>query len=344
MKDSDKPSIGGGRLAALAVLARRVLLVERVWPPLVFALAVLILFLAASWAGAWQFAPRSFRIAGVVLFALGAGLALSPLMRLRRPAAREVLARLDRDAKVEPPSRLLARRHSRQRPRRSRHAGALGGPSGAARARGRRDPRRPALAGMATRDPYALRFAVAMLAFAAAVVAGPEMYGRLASAFDWRSDEAVAAAAASRIDAWIDPPPYAGRPPLVIDFKTADPQTLSVPEDSVLVVRGDPSVVETRVEGAITPSEQKNEAPAKAPPTNAPTEKRWTIHGPGKATILRGGKPVAVVVLAVTPAGIPTIVSTEDPRANLSGTLTLAYRHSGPVRARQRPGGLRPFA
>ncbi len=31
-------------------------------------------------------------------------------------------------------------------------------------------------------------------------------------------------------------------------------------------------------------------------------------------------------MLAVTPAGKPTIVSTEDPRANLSGSLTLAYR------------------
>ena len=109
------------------------------------------------------------------------------------------------------------------------------------------------------------------------------------------------------------------------------------------MVRGDPSVVETRVEGGITPSEQKSETPASpasgeksAAPANAPTasaaaasaptEKRWTIHGPGKATILRGGQPVAVAVLAVTPAGNPTIVSTEDPRANLSGTLTLAYK------------------
>ena len=190
MKDLDKPSIGGGRLAALAALARRALLVERVWPPLVFALAVLILFLAASWAGAWQFAPRPFRIAGVVLFALGAGAALSPLMRLRRPAARDVLARLDRDAKAShrPASSLadtLANDHgdpgtqalwAAHRARLEREVDAI-----------RVSPPSP---GMAERDPYALRFGVAMLAFAAAVVAGPEMYGRFASAFDWRSDEA----------------------------------------------------------------------------------------------------------------------------------------------------------
>ena len=263
-------------------------------------------------------------------------------MRLRRPAARDVLARLDRDAKVShrPASSLadsLANDHgdpgtqalwAAHRARLEREVEAI-----------RVSPPSP---GMAARDPYALRFGVAMLAFAAAVVAGPEMYGRFVAAFDWRSDEAVAAVAESRIDAWIDPPPYAGQPPLVIDFKTADPQTLTVPEDSVLVVHGDPGVVGTRVEGGITPSEQKNETQATAasgekstvpatPPVsasaaNAPTEKRWTIHGSGKATILRGGQPVAVAVLAVTPAGNPTIVSTEDPRANLSGTLTLAYK------------------
>jgi uncharacterized protein (TIGR02302 family) len=326
VKDQLRPSIDGGRLAALASSARRVLLLESIWPPLVFALAVAILFLATSWAGVWEFAPRSVRIAGVVVFALGAGVCLSSLMRLRRPAARDVLARLDRDAKAShrPASSFtdtLANDHgdpdtqalwAAHRARLEREVDAI-----------RVAPPSPR---MAERDPYALRFGVAMLAFAAAVAAGPEMYGRLAAAFDWRSDEAVAAVAASRIDAWIDPPPYAGRPPLVIDSKTAEPQTLTVPEDSVLVVRGDPSVVETRVEGGITSSEQKSETPAKTPPTNDPSEKRWTIHGPGKATISRDGKPAAVAVLAVTPAGKPTIVSTEEPRANLSGSLTLGYR------------------
>jgi uncharacterized protein (TIGR02302 family) len=309
-----------GRLKALATLARRALVVERVWPPLVFALAVAVLFLAASWLGAWQFAPRFVRVAGVVLFALAAGAALSPLARLRRPAARDVLARLDRDSKAthrpassladtlandqgDPATQALWAAH-KARLERAVEAIRVAPPS----------PR------MVERDPYALRFGAALVAFAAAVVAGPEMYGRVASAFDWRS-EAAQAAAAVRIDAWIDPPPYAGRPPVVIDFRSADPQTLTVPEDSVLVVRGDPGVVETRVDGGIASSEQQSGAAA-----SAPTEKRWTIHAAGTATILRGGKPAAAVAFAVTPAGKPTIVSTEDPRANLSGTLTLAYR------------------
>ena len=323
MKDSNPPSIGpghGARLTALARLAQRALTVERIWPPLVFALAVVVLFLAASWLGAWQFAPRSLRIAGVVLFALACGAALAPLARLRRPASREVLARLDRDAGAnhrpassladslanddgDPGTQAMWEAH-RARLERAVDAIRVAPPS----------PR------MAERDPYAIRFGVALLAFAAAVAAGPETYGRLAAAFDWRSDAAIAAAATSRIDAWIDPPPYAGRPAVVIDFKTATPQTLNIPEDSILVVRGDPSLVETRIEGAISPADQKDEAAKK---TEA--EKRWAIHGAGKATILRGGVPVAVAILAVTPAGAPTIASTEEPRANISGSLTLAY-------------------
>ncbi len=303
-------------------------MVERAWPPLVFALAVVVLFLAASWLGAWQFAPRSFRIFGVVLFTLAGLVALSPLARLRRLAARDVLARLDRDAGTNHrPASSLADRLANDdgdpgtRALWSAHRARLARAVAAIRVA-------PPSPRMVERDPYAIRFGVALLAFAAAIAAGPEMYGRLVAAFDWRSDAAVAAAAASRIDAWIDPPPYAGRPPVVIDFKTADPQTLTVPEDSVLVVRGDPSLVETRVEGGISPSKQKGAAPEQegAAPGSAPTERRWTVHSDGKATVLRGGGPAAVVVLDVTPAGAPTIATTEDPRANFSGSLTLAYR------------------
>jgi uncharacterized protein (TIGR02302 family) len=322
----DKPRIGAdaegrAKLGALSRFAGRALMVERVWPPLVFAVAVIALFLTASWLGVWQFAPRPVRILGVVLFALAGAAALSPLARLRRPAARDVLARLDRDAgTTHRPASSLA----------DRLANDDGDPDtqalwAAHRARLARAVAvirvAPPSPRMVERDPYAIRFGVALLAFAAAVAAGPEMYGRLAAAFDWRSNEAQAAAATSRIDAWVDPPPYAGRPPVVIDFKTTDPQTLSVPEDSVLVVRGEPSLVETHVEGAISAAEQKSQAPG-----GAPTERRWTIHDGGKATILRGGGTAAVVVFTVTPAGVPTITETEDPRANISGSLTLAYR------------------
>ena len=50
----------GASLAAASKAAGGVLFVERAWPPIVWGLAVAILFLAVSWLGAWLFAPRAF--------------------------------------------------------------------------------------------------------------------------------------------------------------------------------------------------------------------------------------------------------------------------------------------
>jgi len=311
-----------GRLAAASLRAGRALIVERAWPPLVYAIAAVILFLGVSWLGAWLFAPREARIAGVALFALGIIVALAPLVRLRWPATRDITARLDRDSGAahrpatslsdslindkDPVTRAIWAAHQA---RLARSVESI-----------RVAPPRPR---MAERDPYALRFGVALLAFAAAVASGPELYGRLAAAFDWRGGELAGAAVGSRVDAWIDPPPFAGRPPVVIDFKTPDEQKLAVIEGSTLVVRGEPGVVETRVEGPISPVDEKSGQ--KSPGRDA-AERRWTIHGDGKATIVQGGRKSVELAFAVTPTGVPTIKLTEEPRANISGSLTLAYK------------------
>ena len=293
-------------------------MVERGWPPFVWTVAVAVLFLAVSWLGLWQFAPREARIAGVVLFAAGLGVTLAPLFRLRRPKTRDISARLDRDAGTElrPASGLTDTLANDKDPVARALWAAHQARLAALVKKIRVSPPAPR---MAERDPYALRFGVALVAFAAAVAAGPELYGRFAAAFDWRDGGEAAAAAASRIDAWIDPPAYAARPPLVIEFKNGEPQKLAVFEDSTLVVRGDPVVVETRTEGGLKPAEEKGK-PA------ASLERRWTIQSDGKATILRGGGTAANLAFAVTPAGLPTIKLTEEPRANLSGSLTLAYK------------------
>ncbi len=306
-------------LKALRRAAAGVLLVERIWPPIVAALGVAILFLAVSWFGAWIFAPRIVRIVGVALFALGLMAALLPLIRLRWPPARDVAARLDRDSGAahrpatslsdslanadDPMARALWAAHQ-ARLARAVESLKVGPPA----------PR------MAERDPFALRFGVAMMAFAAAVIAGPELYGRLAAAFDWRGDDAALAAAVSRVDAWIDPPAYSGRPPVVIDTGAGPPRRMEAIEDSTLVVRAAPGAVETKVEGAIAPVE------AKAGASGAPSERRFVLHGDGRATILRGGTTAADVTFAVTPAGTPTIRLTQEPQTNLSGSLSLAYR------------------
>ena len=242
--------------ATLAKLARRtaiVIVFERVWPALAWAATLAALFLAVSWFGVWQVAPRAGRIGGVLIFAVALGVALAPLARLRRPTRAEILARLDRDSGT--PHRPAASLSDRL-------AGPGDDPTAAAlwalhrlrlaRMIERFRPAAPA-PGMAQRDPNALRFAALLAAICAALVAGPERYGRLATAFDWRGG--AGASAAARLDAWIDPPAYADKPPILIALPAPSEaaQTIVAPEDSALVVRAEGGAVETRVEGALAP-------------------------------------------------------------------------------------------
>ena len=148
-------------------------------------------------------------------------------------------------------------------------------------------PLAPPAPGMAKRDPRALRFAAILLALAAGWLAGSERYARVAAAFDWRG--VIASAAPARIDAWIDPPAYTNKPPLLLKVAGQEkPESVVTPENSVLIVRADPRQVETRIEGALTPSTPEAAKPA----AGAPSERRFVIHGDGKFTLLQGGSPL----------------------------------------------------
>jgi len=309
------------RLDALARRAEAVLVFERIWPPLAWAGALIALFLAASWFGLWLDAPRAARIAGVALFAALLLAALAPLARLRRPTREETLRRLDRDARMpHRPAASLADRlaipgddpttNALWILHRRRLARQVQGIAPAAPA-----PR------MALRDPRALRFGALIVALCAAIVAGPERYGRVAAAFDWRGGSLAAAAA--RLDAWIDPPAYTGKPPILIDVSPRDgaPEKLVAPEGSILVVRADASAIEARVEGALTPVASDKAAAA----GSAPIERRWTIRGDGAFTLLREGSPFTKFDIAAIAGGAPTITLIDPPRPNLSGALTLHY-------------------
>ena len=328
---SDGATRIGAKLTALARRAEAVIVFERFWPTLVWAATLVALFLAVSWLGLWQIAPRLARIGGVAAFAVAFVIALAPLTRLRRPVRAETLDRLDRD--LGAPHRPAASLDDRL---------AMAGedPATAALWALHRDrlarqverfvPAAPA-PGMAWRDPRALRFAVLLAAIAAALVAGPERYGRVAAAFDWR--DGAAAAATARLDAWIDPPAYANQPPILLDLAAdRDPsQKIVTPEGSALVVRADSDLFETRVEGAIAPvagakpADKAAPAPATAAARGAPAERRWTINGDGAVVFRRDGAALGRYEIEATPLGAPTVTLIEPPRGNLSGSLTLHY-------------------
>ena len=317
------PSSESGPARRLDALARRAgwaLIWERVWPPLAWGGALVALFLAASWFGLWFAAPRLARVGGLVLFALALAAALAPLARLRRPSRAQALARLDADAREahRPASDFddkLANGMGDETTNalwalhRARLARRLDGLSLA-----------PPAPGMAKRDPRALRFAAILLALAAGWLAGSERYARVAAAFDWRG--VIASAAPARIDAWIDPPAYTNKPPLLLKVAGQEkPESVVTPENSVLIVRADPRQVETRIEGALTPSTPEAPKPA----AGAPSERRFVIHGDGKFTLLQGGSPLAAFAISATPSGRPTIALIDPPQSNLTGSLTLHY-------------------
>src|SRR5262249_25572721 len=87
---------------------------------------------------------------------------------------------------------------------------------------------------LALRDPFAVRALVVVLVVATFFAAGGERMKRIAAAFDWQG---VMMPANFRIDAWVSPPPYTGRPPVILPgLRPGEPvQTaaaLSVPAGS----------------------------------------------------------------------------------------------------------------
>ena len=284
--------------------ARVVLTFEWLWPLIVAAGVLAAAFLAVSWLGMWVALPHLARLVGVGVFAAAfLGLAVHGI-RSRRPGRREALARLDRDS------------GDRHRPiSASQDSLANAGADPATQALWDLHRRRLATAvarvevavpspRLVDRDRYALRAAAVLALAAAAFVAGPDRYGRVAAAFDWRGSGSPGQG--FRLDSWIDPPAYTGRPPVLLSAQTASasvppvpgqpgteadrlerPKTISAPVTSVVVVRSaGEGRVEITTEGAIRPVEAA--APAStakadiAPSGNAPSAPTAaaTVGGP----------------------------------------------------------------
>jgi hypothetical protein len=66
---------------------------------------------------------------------------------------------------------------------------------------------------IAKRDPYALRGLVLIACIATFFAAGSERIKRITTAFDWQG---VVLPANFRVDAWVIPPLYTGKPPVIL--------------------------------------------------------------------------------------------------------------------------------
>lgn len=324
-----KPPQTPSRIDRLVRRARWTIVIERLWPFAVLALGTVVLFVAVSWLGVWPALPRPLRILGVVLFAAALGMAVVLGVRGARVTRAEALRRLDRDSGL--PHRLLSTAEDRL-------ANQAGDPVTLAlwemsrrRIEGvvRRVRVAPPAPRLAARDPFALRALAALVLVAAAFVAGPHKDGLLASAFDWRS--AGAAADGFRVDAWIDPPGYTGKPPVVLFAREPAGragQEITAPAHSTVVVRASGAgSLEVRTEGALRPVADAAPAPVAAKgAATAQVERRLILDGNGRLVVSRDGTTLGDVALKATPDLPPTIALVGAPKATARGGLTLAYR------------------
>ncbi len=309
---------------------------ERLWPAAVLAAVVVAAFLAASWFGLWVDVPHWAR--GLGLLALVGGLVAAAVAAARAgwPDRRAALGRLDRDSGAS------------HRPISSRED-ALANPDADPTTRALWDVHRRRLADAAARvrlrppsprlvdrDPFALRAGAVLALVAAAFVAGPDKAGRLAAAFDWRGE--AAPVAGFRLDAWIDPPAYTGRPPVLLSAALPASRTeaagrLDAPVNATVVVRSaGAGVVDEVASGGLKAVAPADKGAASAEPRTAPAsgavvgEHRFLLAGDGRLTVTRDGATIATYDLRAVPDLPPTIALTGEPRANARGSLTLSYK------------------
>jgi uncharacterized protein (TIGR02302 family) len=315
--------------------ARMALLWERLWPALASMATVLGLFLAVSWLGLWLWLPPIGRAAGLCVFFLLAVAATLPLLQVRWPTVMDGLRRLDRFSllphrpataiadKMAPEAGdqfavALWRAHL-ERALRAAHALKSGVP----------------MPQVAARDPIALRGFVLILVAATFVAAGSERVRRVTAAFDWHG---VVVPANYRIDAWVTPPVYTGRPPMILpglrpgeqaqaNAANVQPRStapVTVPAGSILVVRATgQSGLDVAVAGGIAEAKAGANVAPQAP--KGTEERHFTITDAGSATVRGAGENVTWRFNA-TPDRPPTIALAKEPEPQLRGSLLLNYK------------------
>jgi uncharacterized protein (TIGR02302 family) len=320
--DSETRSLLGHALKR----ARWAVFWERLWPAVAAIATAIGLFLAVSWLGLWLWLPPLGRAIGLFGFAVLMAAATAPLMFVRFPSQSDGLRRLDQASGIahrpatsladdiatsrdDPWSLALWRAHM-ERVLRSARALRSGVPM----------PRLP------MRDPMALRALVLILVVATFIAAGGDRVRRVAAAFDWQG---VVAPKNFRLDAWVSPPAYTLKPPIILpgvrpgETQQALSGPIAVPAGSILVVRASGSVnIDVVTSGGLAATNQH--APPQLPAGTE--ERRFTISESGSANV-RGvvGHDVAWGFNAI-PDRAPTIELAKEPEPQARGGLQLTYK------------------
>ncbi|EHH13335.1 hypothetical protein MEA186_03854 [Mesorhizobium amorphae CCNWGS0123] len=307
------------------------MVVERGWPLLLPLIMVASLFLSVSWLGLFSLLPDPARIGLLAAFAITGLAALYPLRFFRLPSAAEIDRRIEAANELlhspvlvqtdRPSGRDSIFSQALWREHQKRMAEQLGN-LGADRPRTR----------VPERDRWGLRaVAVLLLVTAFAFSFGPSG-GKLSDGFVAR---AARDTVPPRIDAWVTPPAYTGKPPI---FLTADANqaaaTFTVPQGSDVSLRvtggsGEETLAYADKDGnarAIDPAG----SPAATPVANtvAPKVRQFTgkLTSDGTLTLKSGEDDLGHWAFAVIPDKPPTIRFVGEPKRAVNGAFELNYQ------------------
>ncbi len=280
--------------------SRWIILLERLWPRLWLPFAIACLFLLVTMLGLWQVMGPGLHKFLLALFLTAFVLALLPLLTVRLPSRQEALARLERQSGLRhrpatsfedeiatqgSNNRAVRRLWLVHRLRQARRFAAL--KSGQFNAH------------MERYDPYALRAALLLALVIAAIALGRDFRHNLDYALNLRKP--VMPPADVRLDAWVNPPLYTGKPPVLLTDNKIDLNALP----GITKQQIEQSLASVRQKRASDPAktqlEKQNQTGVKqiserAVPENSRLIVRFTGEGRGRyqLRILRDGKPVSL--------------------------------------------------
>lgn len=321
------PSLSISALGLLARYRRAALnlFLERALGPALMPLAITALFVAISWSGLFAHLGPTMRMIITLLAITVILLSAVPLLQIKLPQSDEIMRWLDRSrpdahrplatlndtpaASDDPLTRAIWNQHQMRAQDEARRLDALQGD-----------------AKLRVRDPYAFRLIAVLALVASAFIAGDERSARLASAFDWTTPSVPPVP--PRLDAWIDPPAYTGRPPIFLTGAViVQPgEVIRAPVGSILTVRStsialgaETKTPELRLEhgsGFDEPAMASPDATADKSLAN-PVEKagvataKRIVRADGDIRVMRNGREIAAFRIGMIPDLPPSVTLSE---------------------------------
>jgi uncharacterized protein (TIGR02302 family) len=316
-----------GRLARTRTVTWAAVALERLWPLILPLLVLASLFLSLSWLGLFRLIPDALRLAITIGFGASALAALYPLRHFKAPTAPEIDRRIERanglahnpvsaqsdrlSGKGGPFAETLWREHQR---RMAERLGGVGGDLPRTR--------------VPERDPWGLRAVAALLLVTAFAFSFGPAGGRLGDAFRAHAARNVVP---PRIDAWVTPPAYTGKAPILLTAGNGEKPTLfTVPEGSDVVLRvtgggGDETLDFTDAAGNSREIAQKAVAGASQPAAAGAKQFAGKLETDGVLSLKSGGGELDNWSFSVILDKPPVIRFAGEPKRAVNGALELNY-------------------